>query len=87
MEIVIKVKELARKNNISVRELGRISKIRHSALSELANNKRQSIDFGHIKRLSKALNITDIREIIDIYYDEGEPSEFNEMNSKVDKLY
>ncbi|WML56491.1 helix-turn-helix transcriptional regulator [Neobacillus sp. PS2-9] len=66
MEIVIKIKELAKKNNISIRKLGRISKISHSSLCNLANNKRQRIDFEHIKRLSAALNITDIREIIEI---------------------
>lgn len=86
MKIVIKIKELAKKNNISIRELGRISKLRHAALSELANNKRQSIDFGHIKRISKALNITDIREIIDICFAEENSSEFNEISPKVDNM-
>lgn len=62
----IKIKELLKSRNISLRELSRLSDIRHPALSELANNKRQNINLGHIKRIAEALDIQDIREIIDI---------------------
>nr|WP_245368583.1 helix-turn-helix transcriptional regulator [Paenibacillus silagei] len=54
------------KHKISVRELSRISKVRHAALSELANRRRESISFSHIVRIAEALNIEDIREIIDL---------------------
>lgn len=64
--IVVKISELTAKHNISVRELSRISKVRHAALSELANGKRESISFSHIVRIAEALNIEDIREIIDL---------------------
>ncbi|KAA0808421.1 XRE family transcriptional regulator [Bacillus licheniformis] len=64
-KVVVKIKELTKKNGISLRELSRITDIRHSALSELANQKRQNINFGHIERIAEAFNIDDIREIID----------------------
>jgi putative transcriptional regulator len=63
--LVVKINELTKKNGISLRELSRITDIRHAALSELANHKRQNINFGHIERIAQALNIDDIREIID----------------------
>lgn len=65
-KIVIKIDELVKKHNISLRELSRLSDVRHAALSELSNHKRQNINFGHIERIAEALNIDDIREIIDL---------------------
>lgn len=50
----------------SIRELGRITDIRHAALIELANQKRQNINFNHIKKLAESLNISDMNEIIRI---------------------
>ncbi len=64
--VVVKIKELLTKNNISLRELSRLTDIRHAALSELANHKRQNINFSHIERIAEALHIDDIREIIDL---------------------
>ena len=62
----INIKKLLNDYGISLRELSRLADIRHATLSELANNKRKSIHFDHIKRISEALNITDIRKIIEI---------------------
>ena len=64
--IVVKISELTKRHKISMRELSRLSDVRHAALSELANGKRESISFSHIVRIAEALNIEDIREIIDI---------------------
>jgi len=65
-KIVIKIDSLIDKHQISLRELSRLADIRHAALSELCNGKRQNINFGHIERISEALHIDDIREIIDL---------------------
>ena len=46
--------------------LSRLSDVRHAALSELSNGKRENINFSHIERIAEALNIEDIREIIDL---------------------
>lgn len=63
--VEIKIKSLLNKHEISLRELSRITDIRHAALSELANHKRQNINFRHIEKIAEALVIDDIKEIID----------------------
>lgn len=65
-KVVIKINELLKDHNLSLRELSRLSDIRHAALSELSNQKRKNINFSHIERLAEALDIDDIRHIIDL---------------------
>lgn len=64
--VTVKIAELLKKNEISLRELSRLTDIRHAALSELANQKRKNINLSHIERIAEAFNIGDIREIIDL---------------------
>ncbi len=64
-KVKVKIHEIIGKRGISIRELSRLTGIRHAALSELANQKRQNINFSHIERIADALEINDIREIID----------------------
>lgn len=64
-KIVVKIPELLKKHGISLRELSRLTDIRHAALSELSNQKRQNINFAHIEKIAEALDIEDIREILD----------------------
>ncbi|WP_429312074.1 helix-turn-helix domain-containing protein [Paenibacillus mucilaginosus] len=66
MNVVIKIPELLKEHNLTLRELSRLADVRHAALSELANGKRDNINFGHITRIAEALGITDIRDIIDL---------------------
>lgn len=65
-KVIVKIGELLRKHDISLRELSRLSDIRHAALSELSNQKRESINFRHVEKIAEALKIEDIREIIDL---------------------
>lgn len=65
-KVVVEIKRLIKERNITLRELSRLTDIRHAALSELSNQKRESISFSHIEKIANALNIKDIREIIDI---------------------
>ncbi|RXZ79056.1 XRE family transcriptional regulator [Paenibacillaceae bacterium] len=65
-KVILKITDLLKEHDISLRELSRLTDIRHAALSELANYKRQNINFGHIERIAEALEIDDIREIIDL---------------------
>ena len=44
-KVIVKINELLQQENISLRELSRLTDIRHAALSELANQKRQNINF------------------------------------------
>lgn len=64
--VKVKIHELANQRGISLRELSRLTDIRHAALSELANQKRQNINFSHIERIADTLELDDIREIIDL---------------------
>jgi putative transcriptional regulator len=66
VQVKININKLLKKHGISLRELSRLTDIRHATLSELANNKRKRIQLDHIKRISEALNIKDIQEIINI---------------------
>jgi putative transcriptional regulator len=65
-KVRIKYKELAKKNGLSLRGLSRHSGVRHSVLSESSNNKKDSINIKHIERIAESLDISDIREIIDL---------------------
>lgn len=69
-KVVVKIADLVKAHQISLRELSRRADVRHAALSELANGKRESINFSHIERIAEALNIEDIREIIDLVEEE-----------------
>lgn len=74
-QIKVKIKDLSEKYGKSLRKLAEESGIRHATLSELSNGKRKNINFGHIERIAKALNITDIREIIDLEITEEKEDE------------
>ncbi|WP_054708517.1 helix-turn-helix transcriptional regulator [Bacillus sp. JCM 19041] len=65
-QVQVKIRELLEEHRLSLRELSRLTDIRHAALSELANGKRQNINFSHIEKIAEALEIEDIREIIDL---------------------
>ena len=67
-KLVVKLNDLLRKYDLSLNELSLRSGVRRAALSELANGKRERIQFEHIERIADALNIDDIREIIDLEY-------------------
>ncbi|AGK55911.1 helix-turn-helix domain-containing protein [Bacillus sp. 1NLA3E] len=71
-KVVVKIRELTEQRGISVRELSRQTDIRHATLSELANDKRQNINFHHIEKIADALDINDIRKIIDFDKEERE---------------
>ncbi|KAA9013807.1 helix-turn-helix domain-containing protein [Niallia endozanthoxylica] len=64
-KVNVNIKQLLLEYNISLRELSRLTDIGHDKLSKLANQKRQGIHFRHIEKIAEALNIEDIRKIID----------------------
>ncbi|WP_091481199.1 helix-turn-helix domain-containing protein [Gracilibacillus orientalis] len=64
-KVIVKINSILNKHDISLRELTRRTDIRHATLSELSNQKRQNINFQHIEKIAEALDIQDIREIID----------------------
>lgn len=67
--VKINIDEILTSRSISLRELARLTDINHSTLSKLSNGKRQNIHFAHIERIAEALNISDIRKIIELIND------------------
>ncbi|WP_420722193.1 helix-turn-helix domain-containing protein [Bacillus pumilus] len=65
MKIVkVKIEEILEKEKLSLRAFADKCGIRHAALSELMNGKRQNINFGHIEKIANTFGIEDINKII-----------------------
>ena len=69
--IKLKVKEILEKNNISQKKLAEKAEIRESTISDIVRGTRTVINFEHLSKIATALEINDIREIIDLV-DDGE---------------
>lgn len=63
-KLVVHIRELTNKHNMSLRELARQADIDIARLSELAGGKRQRVNIDYIVRIAETLNISDIREIL-----------------------
>lgn len=70
--IEVRINDLLRERDISLRKLVRLADIDISPLSRLARNKRQRIDLGHLQRIAEALDIDDMNEILGIVNIEDE---------------
>lgn len=79
-KVIVQLPKLLEKHRISLRELSRRSGVRHAALSELSKGKRENMNFSHIEKIAETLNISDIREIIDLV--EVEDKDKNKENKK-----
>ncbi|RJG24066.1 helix-turn-helix transcriptional regulator [Paenibacillus thiaminolyticus] len=65
-KVVVKLSSLLAERDMSLNQLSDLTGVRRAALSEIANHKRERIQFEHIEKIAEALNIDDIREIITI---------------------
>ncbi|QOY37177.1 helix-turn-helix domain-containing protein [Anaerobacillus isosaccharinicus] len=63
-KIKLCLNELLYKHNLTIHKLHLLTGIRRATLSELANGKRQRIQFEHIEKIANALNINNINEIL-----------------------
>lgn len=64
VKVVINISKLLAERNMSMRQLALATDIRVTTISELANNRRENINFFHLVKIASELGITDIREII-----------------------
>jgi putative transcriptional regulator len=62
--VVVKLKALLLEKGITLRELSRLTDVRHAALSEFANQKRLNVHLPHLACIAHALNIKDMNQII-----------------------
>ena len=63
--IKMKVKELLDERKMTQKELAKRSGIRESTISDIVRGTRTVINFEHLSKVAEALNVTDIRELID----------------------
>ncbi|MNP63124.1 helix-turn-helix protein [compost metagenome] len=67
-EVKIKLKEVIEKHpsNLTQKDLAKLTGIREATISDFARGSRTVINIDHLQRIANALNITDIRELIDL---------------------
>lgn len=63
--IKLKIKELLEQRNMTQKELSILSGIRESTVSEIVRGSKTVLNFGHLSRIAEALQITDIRDLLD----------------------
>ncbi len=66
MELTVKLKEVLNERGMSQVELAEKTGLTRTVISELATNRRTSINREHITKVIQALDITDMNEIIEI---------------------
>ena len=63
--VKLKVKDALEKRELSQKRLAEMSGIRESTISDIVRGTRTVINFEHLSKIVEALEITDIRELID----------------------
>ena len=63
--VKLKVKEALESRKLSQKELAEMSGIRESTISDIVRGTRTVINFEHLSKIAEALEVTDIRELID----------------------
>lgn len=59
------MKDALDKRELSQKKLAEMSGIRESTISDIVRGTRTVINFEHLSKIAEALEITDIRELID----------------------
>ena len=63
--VKLKVKEALESRKLSQKKLAEMSGIRESTISDIVRGTRTVINFEHLSKIAVALEVTDIRELID----------------------
>ena len=63
--VKLKVKEALESRKLSQKKLAEMSGIRESTISDIVRGTRTVINFEHLSKIVEALEVTDIRELID----------------------
>ena len=63
--VKLKVKEALESRKLSQKKLAEMSGIRESTISDIVRGTRTVINFEHLSKIAGALEVTDIRELID----------------------
>lgn len=70
MNVKLKIGELIVRRNITQTTLAELTGIRPSAISDLCRNRRDRVQLDHLAKIAAALDVKDIRELIDIENEE-----------------
>lgn len=65
VELKMKLKELLKEKKMIQKRLAEITKIRESTISDIIRGNRTVLNFNHISRIASALEIVDIRELME----------------------
>ena len=60
------VKELLDEKGLTQKKLAELAGVRESTISDIVRGSRTVINFEHLGKIATALNISDIRKIIDL---------------------
>lgn len=66
MELTVKLKEVLSARGMSQIELSEKTGLTRTVISELATNRRTSVNREHITKVIQALEITDMNEIFEV---------------------
>lgn len=64
-KVRLKVKEAIELKGLTQKKLAEISGIRESTISDIVRGSRTVINFEHLSKIAEALEVSDIRELID----------------------
>lgn len=64
-KIELKVKELIENKGITQKKLAELSGVRESTISDIVRGTRTVINFEHLSKIARALDVHDIKDLID----------------------
>lgn len=64
--VKLRVKELLEEEGITQKKLAEMAGVRESTISDIVRGTRTVINFKHLGKIATALEISDIRKIIDL---------------------
>ena len=64
--VKLRVKELREEEGITQKKLAEMAGVRESTISDIVRGTRTVINFEHLGKIATALEISDIRKIIDL---------------------
>ena len=64
--VKLRVKELLDEKGITQKKLAELAGVRESTISDIVRGSRTVINFEHLSKIATALEIGDIRKIIDL---------------------
>ena len=67
--VKLKVKEALEEKGLTQKKLAEMANVRESTISDIVRGSRTVINFEHLSRIAEALEVTDIRKLIDFEAD------------------